>query len=148
MTCRPKTNQLKIAGIFLRDREDFSPRSRGFFPANAGIFLRDRGDFFPRSWGFFSAIVGIFLRERGEFSPRYCPTKGQNDSMFWRAGCDETDANRFSGPPRRPDDMLDPMRPPPACRMQKSFERHMGTKIRCVPLRLTGSNSLPVSHSN
>ncbi len=42
--------------------------------------------------------------------------------------------------------MLDSLRPPPACRMQRSFERHMDTKIRCVPLRWTGSSSLPVSH--
>jgi len=52
----PKKNQLKIAGIFLRDRGEFSPRSRGIFSAIAGNFLRDRGDFSPRSRGFFPAI--------------------------------------------------------------------------------------------
>ena len=116
MTCRQKKVSLK---------------SRGFFSAIAGIFLRDRGD---------------FPRDRGDFFPRFFPTEGQNDSPFWRAGCDETDANRYSGPPRRPDEVLDPMRSPPPCRMQRSFERHMDTKIRSVPWRWTGSNSLPESH--
>ena len=137
-----------IAGIFLRDRREFSPRSPGIFSAIAGNFLRDRGEFSPRSRRFFSAISGIFLRDHGDFSPRFLPRKVENDSPFWRAGFDETDANRYSGPPRRPDEVLDPMRPPPPCRMQRSFERHMDTtrKIRSVPWRWTGSNSLPESH--
>ena len=55
------------------------------------------------------------------------------------------DENRYSCPPRRPDDVLDPLRSPPACRMQRSFVLLMDTKIRCIPLRWTGSSSLLVS---
>ncbi len=109
------------------------------------IFPRNRGDFPQRLWVFSSAIAGIFPAIPGGIFPRYSkdfpsefrgffPDKMTNLLTVMESSCYETDASTYSGLPRRQDDVLDPLRPPQACRMQRSFVLLMDTKIWRVPL--------------
>ncbi len=122
--CVPAAQNRSNFPIFLRDFPPrFSPRfSPAIFPR---VFPRD---FSPR---FFPAI---FPRD---FSPRFLPAillSKKNALTVVR--CNGADG--YCDPPRRLDDELDPLRPPPPCRIRMSFYGHARWKPSCVPLQWTG----------
>ncbi len=83
---------------------DFSPR---IYPANFPL------DFSPR---FFPAIFprDLFRDSTGKIKKMRSPLSG--------ASCNKNDADCYCYPPRRPDDVLDPLLPPPACRIRDRHE--------------------------
>ncbi len=134
-TCCPKKVRFSCrfssalcGDIFPGIRGDFSPRFGGLSPRDLrGFPPAIRGDCSPR----FSGIVTSDLRGFSsailwDFPLRFTGLRFYrgNDKMrlpLWCASCDEHDSKCYSDPPRRPDDVLDPLRPPPACRVEGHF---------------------------
>ena len=84
-----------------------SPRSPGKIPPIAGKNPPDSGDFYPRLQGFFPAISGV--------------EKAKMCLSFRSSGCDDGGAHSYFDPPRRPDEVLDPLRRSEPCGIGRSF---------------------------